>query len=143
MFLEGGAEAVYQGLANDEYDLYQVINIINQRLHPILYLSMNYSEDALWDMPKAPSPRFTFLLNVIDATLKPVAGFRATISEKNECHIVWDTQSRTFTPFPWDGTGFSHRHIYAGNLATALIEAIQDIPLLLQEYPVWNWRARS
>jgi hypothetical protein len=140
MFLEGGAEAVYQGLANDEYDLYQVINIINQRLHPVLHLAMNYSEDAIWDMPKALHPRFTFLLNIIDATsAKPVAGFRATVSEKNECHIVWDTQLRTFT----SPAGHSHRTVWAVNLATALIEAIRDIPLLIHNYPVWNWRARD
>ena len=132
MFLDGGVEAVHQGLTQDEYDLYQVIYIINHRLQTILHLGMDYTDG-----------NFTFLLNVVDASPAPIAGFKVTVSDKNECYMAWSTQlrprSRAYSDEARPG-GF-WQTASAERLARDLITAIGDIPGLIQEYPVWNWRA--
>lgn len=132
MFLGGGAEAVYWGLTQGEYDLYQVVALINRRLHPVLHLALSYTDGV-----------FSFLLTVMHPAQvnNPIAGFKATVSHKNQCHIIWDSELSTPSYADWSAP--THQLASAANLSYQLLEVVRSIPMLIAQYPVWNWRARS
>jgi len=144
VFLRGGAEAVYEKLTGDEFDLYQVIVLLNQRLYPLITLSINYpSGGGFFDHSLGSQ---NYLPNVKVLTFRFAVGnhvFNFNVFD-NTCHILWDAHA----PY-WAGRFESPADaINAGdvgavimeNLARELTDAIRDIPSLIQEYPVWNWR---
>jgi hypothetical protein len=128
-FLAGGPEAVYQTLAEGEFELPELFTrIFNQRLH------WNYQIYLGWQPLDEKRAVFSFRLSDFGPMpngLNPGIArsmISLEISTDNHCKLSWEVKESAL-----ENPGWGQRD----QMSYSLAQRISHIPMLIEEYPVW------